>query len=40
MASDPKDLELSERERNRKRHFEVSVASANQGQICYVDNEE
>lgn len=40
MASDLKDLELSESERNRKRYFEGSVASANQGQICYIVNEE
>lgn len=38
MVSALKDLELSERERNRKRHLECNVASANQRQIhCDVN---
>lgn len=39
MASAPKDLELSERERNSKRHLESNVASADQRQI-YCDVKE
>lgn len=39
MASAPKELELCESKRNRKRHLEGSVASANWRQIYCDANE-
>lgn len=39
MASAPKELELCESKRNKKRHLEGSVASANGRQIYCDANE-